>query len=258
MAGLQFKNKGNQFFKAKDYPQAIEFYSKAIEAEPKNQVYYSNRSAAYLANNELNKAWSDGVSAINLKPDWKKGYFRAATALQGLKRYGDAYNTVQRGLAKLNNDKDLTAKLAELEPHLTVPERYKYKGNYEFQITHDYTAAIKWYEKAVDKLGSFEKLSDAEKAIWLSCNKNIAGCYQQLSDHKRIAEYASLVLEYYPHDFKSLVRRGLALEALEKYRMALNDIRQALLLNPRDSIANKAQNRIGSVVRQLKKEKRNI
>ena len=42
-----FKAKGNEFFKAKDYPQAIEWYTKAVDADPANRVYYSNRAAAY-------------------------------------------------------------------------------------------------------------------------------------------------------------------------------------------------------------------
>ena len=38
------KLKGNQFFKSKDYQQAIAVYSEAIQLEPNNQLLYSNRS----------------------------------------------------------------------------------------------------------------------------------------------------------------------------------------------------------------------
>ena len=33
-----FKAKGNEFFKAKDYVQAIEWYTKAVDADPSNKV----------------------------------------------------------------------------------------------------------------------------------------------------------------------------------------------------------------------------
>jgi tetratricopeptide (TPR) repeat protein len=35
-----------------------------------------------------------------------------------------------------------------------------------------------------------------------------------------------------PHNVKALLRRGLALEGLERYRMALADIRAVLAIDP--------------------------
>lgn len=40
---------------------------------------------------------------------------------------------------------------------------------------------------------------------------------------------------------KALLRRGLALESLERYRSALDDIRAVLAINPNIDMANKAQ-----------------
>ena len=39
---------GNEFFVAKDYKNAIEWYSKAIDVDPSNEAYYSNRSGERL------------------------------------------------------------------------------------------------------------------------------------------------------------------------------------------------------------------
>ena len=63
-----------------------------------------------------------------------------------------------------------------------------------------------------------------------------------------------MVLEYLPKDMKALLRRGLALEAKDQFRSALADIRQYLLLDPKNKIANAASHRIGTVVRRLKAE----
>ena len=41
MAGVEFKNKGNEFFKKGQHDEAIAWYTKAVEAEPSNHVYYS-------------------------------------------------------------------------------------------------------------------------------------------------------------------------------------------------------------------------
>lgn len=40
----EFKNQGNDFFKQKDFDKAIEYYTKAIEADPTNAILYSNRA----------------------------------------------------------------------------------------------------------------------------------------------------------------------------------------------------------------------
>jgi len=37
------KEAGNKAFAAKNFEEAIEFYSKAIELNPENHVYFSNR-----------------------------------------------------------------------------------------------------------------------------------------------------------------------------------------------------------------------
>jgi Flp pilus assembly protein TadD len=42
------KERGNDAFKAKDYPAALEHYSEAITLDNTNSTYYSNRFAACL------------------------------------------------------------------------------------------------------------------------------------------------------------------------------------------------------------------
>jgi tetratricopeptide (TPR) repeat protein len=42
----------------------------------------SNRSAALLKLNKVAKALSDADAAIQRQPDWDKGYFRKAAALE--------------------------------------------------------------------------------------------------------------------------------------------------------------------------------
>lgn len=42
------KAAGNEFFKAGSYEDAVKAYSRAIELNPDNPVYYSNRAMAYL------------------------------------------------------------------------------------------------------------------------------------------------------------------------------------------------------------------
>ena len=74
------KGKGNTAFADKDYERAVKCYTEAIALEPKNHVFLSNRSAAYLKMGAYNEAAADAQACIDMKPNWAKGYFRLASA----------------------------------------------------------------------------------------------------------------------------------------------------------------------------------
>ena len=43
-----FKLQGNDFYKAKDFENALDYYQKAIDKCPKEITYHSNRAAVYF------------------------------------------------------------------------------------------------------------------------------------------------------------------------------------------------------------------
>lgn len=49
------KNQGNEYFKKGNYEKAIECYTKAIEKDSSQAVYYMNRAIAYKYSNNLKK-----------------------------------------------------------------------------------------------------------------------------------------------------------------------------------------------------------
>ena len=49
MSAASFKDKGNVFLQAKQFDEAIKAYTEAINIEPTDHVFFSNRSAAYLS-----------------------------------------------------------------------------------------------------------------------------------------------------------------------------------------------------------------
>jgi stress-induced-phosphoprotein 1 len=91
--------KGNDFFKQKDYPNAIKWYSEAIAIDDTVPAYFSNRSASYAGLEDWENAAADGASCIACDKTFIKGYFRAATALENLKNYKKAVETLTMGLA---------------------------------------------------------------------------------------------------------------------------------------------------------------
>lgn len=111
----EFKAKGNAELKNGNITQAIEFYSKAINADGSNAIYYSNRSAAYLKQGNASNALSDAESCIALKSDFAKGYSRKGAALHGLKRYNDSIQAYEDGLNKFPTDSGLKSGLAQVK-----------------------------------------------------------------------------------------------------------------------------------------------
>lgn len=61
---IEYKNKGNEFFKEGKYEEAIEQYTKAIEANNKEPSFYSNRSGAYFNLNKYEEALNDAEQCI--------------------------------------------------------------------------------------------------------------------------------------------------------------------------------------------------
>ncbi|KAI0080039.1 hypothetical protein K474DRAFT_1582858, partial [Panus rudis PR-1116 ss-1] len=65
-AAETFKAKGNSLMSSKQYDEAIENYTKAIELDPTNAVYYSNRAAAYSSKGSHDEAVLDAEKAIEV------------------------------------------------------------------------------------------------------------------------------------------------------------------------------------------------
>lgn len=71
-----FKAKGNSLMSTKKYDDAIAAYSKAIDLDPTNAVFYSNRAAAYSSKASHNEAILDAEKAIEVDPSFVKAYHR--------------------------------------------------------------------------------------------------------------------------------------------------------------------------------------
>ena len=85
------KASGDTAFRARDFTKAIQEYSTALSVDPDNATILSNRSAAYLQNNEKSKALHDAQKCVNLGTMGVKGQSRLAAALQALGRFEAAH-----------------------------------------------------------------------------------------------------------------------------------------------------------------------
>ena len=115
MSAASFKDKGNTFLQAKQYDEAIQAYTEAINLDPTDHVFFSNRSAAYLSKGDASSALSDSQRCIELKKDWPKGYTRKGASLHSLRRYDEAIQAYQDGLSIAPEDSGLKSGLAEVQ-----------------------------------------------------------------------------------------------------------------------------------------------
>lgn len=108
---VDFKAQGNAHFVKKEWKLAHVFYSQAIEANPKEAAFYSNRSACNMAMQQPKAALQDAVMARTLKPNWSKACYRMAVARLELERYEDAALAAWEGLQQDQENEELKSLL---------------------------------------------------------------------------------------------------------------------------------------------------
>lgn len=87
MSAASFKDQGNKYLQAGSFDEAIESYTKAIEIDPTDHIFYSNRSAAYLSKGDGLAALTDGEKCIEINPSFAKGYSRKGMQLSNIHTY---------------------------------------------------------------------------------------------------------------------------------------------------------------------------
>ncbi|CAB1337835.1 unnamed protein product, partial [Coregonus sp. 'balchen'] len=71
-----FKEQGNACYVKKDYSEAFNYYTKAIDACPKNASYYGNRAATLMMLCRFREALEDSQQAVRLDDCFMKGHLR--------------------------------------------------------------------------------------------------------------------------------------------------------------------------------------
>jgi len=95
---LEEKEKGNEFFKQQNYPEAIKTYSEAIRRNPQDHVLFSNRAACYTKLGEWQLGLKDCEECTRLNPNFIKAYIRKAVLETAMKQYHKALDTYKYAL----------------------------------------------------------------------------------------------------------------------------------------------------------------
>ncbi|EST04686.2 Tetratricopeptide TPR1 [Kalmanozyma brasiliensis GHG001] len=88
--------RGNELYKAGDFPGAVAAFGEAIKRDPSDPRGYTNRASAYTKLAALPEALKDAEEAIKVDPKFVKGYIRKANVLFSMKEFTKAMEACQK------------------------------------------------------------------------------------------------------------------------------------------------------------------
>lgn len=110
---LAAKSRGNDLFSKGLFEESIVEFTNAIDNDPTDSIFYSNRSGAYSSLGKFEEALADANKCLELQPEFVKGYSRKGKALFGLKKYKEAKEAYEEGLKKDANNAALKEGIEE-------------------------------------------------------------------------------------------------------------------------------------------------
>lgn len=182
----KLKNQGNEFFKKNKFSEAINAYTKAIQIDPREPTYYTNRASAYIGLNNYEQALSDCKKALEINPNHPRGLTRAARCLVVLGRLDEAKEYLSYADRVLVNDQQVKEEYKNLSDAIQDLKDYK-----QFLDNQNYSQALHYIEKLIEissenwefkkwKIETLLKLGDLNK-----CGETItaySGKYQHFPD----------------------------------------------------------------------------
>lgn len=112
------KNEGNRLMKDEKYQEALIYYSRAINLDATNPVFYCNRAAAYSKIGELNKAIEDCKMSLRYDANYSKAYGRLGLAYSKLNRHEEAIDAYKNALRIEPSNVDYQNNLAVTQERL--------------------------------------------------------------------------------------------------------------------------------------------
>ncbi|XP_071959727.1 sperm-associated antigen 1-like [Antedon mediterranea] len=121
------KDKGNEAFYAKDFQEALAYYSRSLSLKPSLPAY-NNRSLVCIKLQKFGDAIEDCNKVLESEPDNVKALLRRATAKKGLKSYHAAKLDIQQTLALEPGNKQAKNMLADIVTNESKNKTRESKG----------------------------------------------------------------------------------------------------------------------------------
>lgn len=156
---------GYLFAENGQWQEAVEAYSKVLEANPEDGETYQERAWAYLELDRIPEAMADAEKAAALMPDEPDVYLVRGAAYLQSKRYGEAISDLYKYLA----EEDFLGQGGTSTSKAFYFRGLAYMGQCDFnQALSDLSKAIirwpKWADPYQARAEVYEKLGEFEKA----------------------------------------------------------------------------------------------
>lgn len=188
---LEYKEIGNQHFKDGRFEESIEMFSKAIELDPENPIFYCNRSISYASLGEYEKSVLDARIAIDKRRDqgYVKAYYYLIKGLIELKHYHKAKGNLLAAFNRCGPSKELNT-LEDLLMTKFGGHPIRPRPN-DFLILEDlgegnFTKVVKAQYK---KTGYVYAIKTIEKATVERTKRRHPNIYNEIMMEKRVNYY---------------------------------------------------------------------
>lgn len=233
----EFKVKGNEAYKKKDFANALELYNKAIELDTEELTYYTNKAAVYFEKKDYENCIATCDEAIAMtkgKPyDYvklSKAMARKANAQQKQGKLHESIETYKAALLE-NNDshikdamkrverlfKDQEAK-AYIDP--AKAEEHKDRGVQLFKDAN-FPGAIQEFEEGLRR-------DPKSKAIYA----NRAATFIKLMEPNQALKDCEKALEIDPKFVKVWARKATCHHLMKEYHKAIKACDDGLKIDP--------------------------
>ncbi|KAJ1163493.1 hypothetical protein NDU88_003951 [Pleurodeles waltl] len=251
---LAEKNKGNVFFKEEKYDDAIESYTRGMNADPYNPVLPTNRAAVFCKLKKFAVAESDCNLAIALNRNYAKAYSRRGACRLALKNFQGAKEDYERFLELEPNNSEAEDELKKIVQAMTLQENAKLeqpeKQSKRPELTEEEKKSIAEQQRKQQaitdkdlgngyfKEGKYEAAiecytrgiaADGTNAL-LPANRAMA--YLKVQKYEEAEKDCTQAISLDGSYSKAFARRGTARTALGKLKEAQEDFEIVLKLEP--------------------------
>nr|XP_055151096.1 RNA polymerase II-associated protein 3 isoform X1 [Symphalangus syndactylus]XP_055151097.1 RNA polymerase II-associated protein 3 isoform X1 [Symphalangus syndactylus]XP_055151098.1 RNA polymerase II-associated protein 3 isoform X1 [Symphalangus syndactylus] len=248
---LVLKEKGNKYFKQGKYDEAIDCYTKGMDADPYNPVLPTNRASAYFRLKKFAVAESDCNLAIALNRSYTKAYSRRGAARFALQKLEEAKKDYERVLELEPNNFEATNELRKIsqalaskgnsypkEADIVIKSTEGERNLIEAQQNKQQAISEKDRGNGFFKEGKYERAiecytrgiaADGANAL-LPANRAMA--YLKIQKYEEAEKDCTQAILLDGSYSKAFARRGTARTFLGKLNEAKQDFETVLLLEP--------------------------
>uniref|UniRef100_A0A2K5PKZ6 Uncharacterized protein n=1 Tax=Cebus imitator TaxID=2715852 RepID=A0A2K5PKZ6_CEBIM len=126
-----FKEQGNAYYAKKDYNEAYNYYTKAIDMCPKNASYYGNRAATLMMLGRFREALGDAQQSVRLDDSFVRGHLREGKCHLSLGNAMAACRSFQRAL-ELDHKNAQAQQEVQVRPCLYQKSQYGIFTQFKF------------------------------------------------------------------------------------------------------------------------------